>query len=495
MVEQQGTHEEREIKFDVPDGFELPDLDAAAQELVPGSSVARSVVTLTSTYFDTDANDLLRQRMTLRKREGDADTGWHLKVPNDLARTEIRVPLTAGRTVPAKLAKLVRGVALGAPLRPVAVLDTERHRTQVRDSDGNPIVEVADDHVRATATGASMQVSTWREVEIELGDREGAGEAAGEDVLAAFGSRLGRAGATESASGSKLARALGQQDAPATKKITASSAITDYLRAQFAEMTAGDVALRRGLDAVHKTRVAARRTRSILRVFAPALDPSRVTALEPELSWYQDLLGDVRDYEVQRALLLGAVRDLPPELALGPVSANIDQALRSEQLAARKELVAALDSERYLQLMRDLRDFTNDPSIADGTTKKDVRRLAADARSTAAKRLARATRGDVDPVELHRARKATKRARYATELAALLGGGNGDVQKTVKRHEDVQEILGDHQDAVVAADNLRRLGAATGTRPGHNGFSYGLLYERQIARQHDLRRRIAKFDL
>lgn len=491
MVEQFSTHEEREIKFDVPDGFELPDLEAAAHQLVPGSSVDRSVVTLKSTYFDTDSNDLLSQRMTLRKREGDTDTGWHLKVPHDLARTEIHLPLTTGRTVPARLGKLVRGVSLGAPLRQVAVLETERHRTQVRDSDGRTIVEVADDHVHATATGASMQVSTWREVEVELGDSD----AASEDVLAAFDTRLRDAGATEAASASKLARALGQQAAPTPVKTTAAGAITDYLHEQFAALTAGDVALRRGLYAVHKTRVAARRARSILRVFAPVLDESRVTALEPELSWYQDLLGQVRDYEVQRALLAGAVHELPPELALGPVSANIDQSLRSEQLAAIKQLTAALDSERYLQLMRDLRDFANEPPIAAGTTKKDVRRLAADARSKAAKRLARATRGDVDPVELHRARKATKRARYATELVALLGGGKDDVGKTVKRHEDVQEILGDHQDAVVAADNLRRLGAAVGTRPGHNGFSYGLLYERQIARQHELRRRIAKFDL
>ena len=77
---------------------------------------------------------------------------------------------------------------------------------------------------------------------------------------------------------------------------------------------------------------------------------------------------------------------------------------------------------------------------------------------------------------LHRARKASKRARYAAELRAPL---DKSAKKTVKHYKKIQRVLGDHQDGVVATGTLRRLALVAGTTPGENGFTYGLLYARE----------------
>ena len=76
---------------------------------------------------------------------------------------------------------------------------------------------------------------------------------------------------------------------------------------------------------------------------------------------------------------------------------------------------------------------------------------------------------------LHRARKAAKRARYAAEVTSD--------KRILKRFKQIQSILGDHQDTVVAREHLRRMATAAGTTDGENGFAFGLLYarEQQIA--------------
>jgi CHAD domain-containing protein len=80
---------------------------------------------------------------------------------------------------------------------------------------------------------------------------------------------------------------------------------------------------------------------------------------------------------------------------------------------------------------------------------------------------------------LHRARKASKRYRYAVEAAAPIWGAKAD--KIVAQRKDLQDLLGNYQDSIVSAAFLRELGARLGSRSGQNGFSYGMLYAREIA--------------
>jgi inorganic triphosphatase YgiF len=211
-------HRERELKFEVPDGWQLPDpVELAGAE----GSVVHVVVRLESTYFDTVDGDLLQQRITLRRRTGDTDSGWQLKVPDGDARTEIRLPL-GGRGVPEAMRSMTVGVRAGAALRPVATLRTARAVHRLVDADGRAMAELAVDDVTATVLGESAIVRTWREVEVELVDGD-------ERVLARAAKWLRRSGARPAASASKLARALGVEPTPSPGTRGLAGLIRHYL--------------------------------------------------------------------------------------------------------------------------------------------------------------------------------------------------------------------------------------------------------------------------
>lgn len=462
------THSERELKFETPSQFAMP----TPEELLDGRAARseRSVVELDSTYYDTAQRSLLRHGVTLRRREGDDDTGWHLKVSAGSARTEIKLPLTAGASVPRRLAAMVAGLTVGK-LAPVATVKTRRARTRVFDGD-RLLIELADDEVVGTALGEVATVTTWHELEVELGDSDD------KALLTQIRKRLIRSGAIPAEAPSKLARTLDWSDPTESAGTDAYGLVMRYLHAQLLEIGTGDVAFRRGLDPVHKTRVAVRRFRSALRVFADAwVEPDEAGRLDLELSWYQNVLGDVRDREVLRARFADLVDHLPDELVVGPVSAMIEQTLGGEQAVAREALTTAIDSKRYLTLLRSVEEWGTDPPLRTDVDLKAVLRMAEDAQRRARKRWSKALSAD-SPELLHRARKAAKRARYATELIAPAVGKSAD--KRVKAYKRAQDTLGEHQDSVIAAAVLRRLGAAA-IAPDQNGFTFGLLHEKEQA--------------
>ena len=237
-------------------------------------------------------------------------------------------------------------------------------------------------------------------------------------------------------------------------------------------------------------RVATRRLRSTLRIFARYIDPPAAAALDAELSWYADLLGQVRDREVQRDRFAKAVADLPAELVLGPVATTIEQQLLSEQLHKNKQLLKAMNSRRYLALLREVQRWATTPPFTEFAADKatSLRQAVRAAERKVGKHLEAALAGD-DDEELHKARKAGKRARYAAELASPVLGGK--VKKRIKRYEQLQDILGDYQDGVIAAALLRGLASGTAARSNENGFTYGLLYaqeQHRAARSRDLAR-------
>src|SRR5829696_6794885 len=125
-------HLEVESKFDVDDAFELPSLDGLDGVATVDPPVEHG---LEATYHDTDDLRLLRARVTLRRRTGGPDAGWHLKLPAGTARRELHAPL--GRAVkqpPQALTAPVVGILRGAPTSPVAVLRTRRVITALRDA-------------------------------------------------------------------------------------------------------------------------------------------------------------------------------------------------------------------------------------------------------------------------------------------------------------------------------------------------------------------------
>ena len=247
----------------------------------------------------------------------------------------------------------------------------------------------------------------------------------------------------------------------------------------------GDLALRRGSDPIHDTRVAIRRLRSTLRVFSKLLDRS-VGHVEDELKWFAGLLGDVRDRQVQRRRFREALAELPPELVLGPVANRINTDLQSDQLKARTVVSDAMNSQRYLDLLATLQRWRTVPPLTEAPRLKAVNKRARRAERKADRRLAEAIEAGDDAL-LHRSRKAAKRARYAAELCRPV---DKRAKKTVKHYKRFQRVLGDHQDGVVASATLQRLAITAGTTAGENGFTYGLLFAREQQAAEAARKRV-----
>jgi CHAD domain-containing protein len=463
--------EERELKFDVQPKFVVPDVDAL---LPPGGRTETAAEQLRSDYFDTTDHALLRARMTLRRRTGSTDNGWQLKVPTKAFREEIRVDV-ASDGIPDELGNLLLGIGRGQPLTQVASVSTDRAVTRLVAADGSTMAEIDDDTVHASASGDEATISTWREVEVELGSDE-------LELLYALGKRLRQAGARPSASTSKLARALLTPDvAPArVGKRRAGDVIAAYLVEQQQGVLAGDLALRRGDDAViHKTRVATRRLRSTLRVFAPLVDAERAAKLDAELRWYAGLLGQVRDRQVLRARIATMLDDIDDVLLMGPVRTRINTELRREQSRHWRVLQRELTQPRYLTMLADIDDWVRHAPFTDKAESKVavIETLLERAEHKVAMRLHRAnSTGDIHL--LHGARKAAKRARYAAEAARPVIGAKAAKQRA-KRYQQLQDLLGEHQDSLVSADVLRRSGATAGSAPGENGFAFGILHERE----------------
>ena len=209
MTDNTGDYLETEQKYDADAGFVLPDLSGLEGRV---KSAGPRRYYLSATYFDTEELDLIRHRITLRRRVGGGDEGWHLKLPvRRDTRQEVRAPLGDSGTgsiepVPARLAAQVEDITAGRPLRPIAILDTERTVVTLTDQAGQPLAEVADDRVTATRLDQpGAKPVMWREVEVEaLTTDPGA-----PGLLEAAGQVLRQAGARRSSSASKLGRLLG----------------------------------------------------------------------------------------------------------------------------------------------------------------------------------------------------------------------------------------------------------------------------------------------
>lgn len=449
-------------------------LDSAIPDLGDPGDVEISSTDFSDTYYDTEDRDLLAHGTTVVYVDGDdgdeRPAGWRVVTPSPAeAITErIDAPSTA---VPPTIADALWGLSGGKPLRVAAIVHTHRTRHRHLDANGETDYEVIDDTVSATATGPVATATSWREVAVR--------SASSDAVPKGVRKRMVGAGARPASASSTYERAIGHE-APhrAGSASPAAAAALDYVHEQIATIFAGDVALRRGENPVHGVRVAIRRLRSTLRTAAPLFEPSGLVRLDDELRWFAGVLGEVRDREVLRARFATALAELPDELVLGPVAARIEEELSAQQHHHRENVAAEMTSDRYRRLLSTLTTWNEAvPLVDDQISKKQVRQIATRAARKADKRLKQALASGHEE-DLHRARKAAKRARYAGELATPVVGSIGRAQ--AKRYKKIQTVLGEHQDAAVAARALRELGAAAGIRKGENGFTYGILYQREL---------------
>jgi CHAD domain-containing protein len=225
-----------------------------------------------------------------------------------------------------------------------------------------------------------------------------------------------------------------------------------------------------------------------MRVFAPAFDESEAAHLEAELVWFAGLLGEVRDREVLRARLLEQIAALPSEFVLGPVAAHIQAVLTGEETRHLRNVATAMRSERYLALLDRLHRWRTDPPVTEvaGEPATRAQKFVDKAERKLYRRLGTAG-GDHEA--LHSARKAGKRFRYAAELSEPVLGKHAS--KAIEHGKHLQQLLGEHQDSVVSEEFLRRQGAAAGTNPDQNGFTYGILVAGEWQRAEEIRRQLA----
>jgi CHAD domain-containing protein len=459
---------EIEDKFDVPAEYTIPDLSGLAEVVGPKDHQ------LVALYYDTPDLRLAARGVTLRRRRGGDDAGWHLKLPKAKGvRQEITHPLTRSvKVVPAELAELVRAYTRGAELQVVAELDTRRSVTVLREGD-TKLIEIADDRVKGTDRREGGKVVRWREVEAELLDESR------QALLAKVGKRLRKAGATPSGAASKLAKVL-EPTPPATAGTAPGSAgetVVGYLASQVNALLSQDPRVRRAEDdAVHQMRVACRRLRSALKAFKAVVADTE--QLQEELRWLGNVLGEARDLEVTRARFAKALAGLAPELVIGPIHTRLGSDLLHREQEAYGRIREALSGDRYYALLDALDELVAAPKLGKAAAKPALERLSAVAaanweRVTRAYDTAQAIE---DPerreIAMHDVRKSAKRARYTAEaLAPVLGK---DMVRLAKLAEDIQEILGTHQDGVVAQETLAK--EAEGARQaGEDTFTYGLL--------------------
>ncbi|MGZ8180301.1 CYTH and CHAD domain-containing protein [Williamsia sp. SKLECPSW1] len=487
---------EIELKFDVDPGRAVPDLTR-----LPGVARVTGPIeeNLDATYYDTENLDLTDHRITLRRREGGHDEGWHLKRPGDAGgRRELQVPLGPAdedgdhdTTVPADLLEPVRVHVRGRRLDPVAAIGTRRSIHEARDADDRVLALLCADVVTARSLLPGGSCRTWAEWEFELvdGDTDLLGTA--EDLLRAAGARTASAA-------SKLARAIGATPAhTGTPRLSSSPTALELVVAELArhreQLVDHDPRVRADEeDAVHQMRVATRRLRSVLRAFRGVVDGPKVDRLDAELKELAAILGVVRDAEVTA----DRYRDL---LADEDASDDVHDRLVGEQMRRRargqRSAVSALNSARYFSLLDALDDLLVRPPSgpdADLPAKKALRAAIDDSERSmrkAQKKAGRMTDGSPEWVEqMHTVRKRAKRLRYVAESGMSLGTRKH--ARTASWAKKMQSALGDSNDASLSRELIAEVAHAV-TDP-HDMFVLGRLDAREQSAHDEALRRYAR---
>ncbi|MGW6913357.1 CYTH and CHAD domain-containing protein [Kitasatospora sp. NPDC054939] len=502
---------------------------------LPGVEAVRQAAAqdLDALYYDTPDLRLLRRGITLRRRSGGSDDGWHLKLPLDPdSRQENRLPATADANgspsdeVPPPYARRLAAYVRGAELHPVAHLRTHRARRLLQDDRGETVAQVTEDRVSArplapppeadayagpaatappppgAARGSAAADGEWTEIEVEL-------ERGGADLLERIDSTLVGAGLTRSPWPSKLARALGRVPSPADRpagvqrsgaKGSAGDAVMAGYRDRLGALLDLDAAVRGGEeDSVHRMRVTVRRLRSLLKAHRRLFDRARAEPLAEQLRRLGRLLGEARDQEVLGAQLVADLDAVPGPMRQDALRGRITERYARTYRHAWQRAVAELDSPWYYALLDDLEDFAADPPLRRRAERKAVAHLA-DTLRREQKRTRRrldaalgTEPGTARDVALHSARKAAKRARYTAEDAGPAPSRRADrrVRRFARRMKRLHKVMGTHQDSVVVRRVLITLGSEDATTARH-GFAFGVLHERQRQNAEAAERRLPR---
>jgi len=510
-------HVEIEAKYDLPEGAAVPDLLGVA-------AVARvhdlPVQVLTATYYDTADLALQRHRVTLRRRAGGSDDGWHLKLPVvGGERLEVRRPLGTRPVVPVALRRLLVTVAGDRRLVPVATLVTHRAVHHLVAADGQVLAELADDLVTVEREGTEML--RWRELEVELVE----GDAA---VLGELDKAVRKAGVQPSATSSKIGRVLSadssEQPVSWTARLRAVTAAGALLAESEARLRVLDAMARAGrpgapTDLEHGVR--RRRVAEDLARRLGALGADDAAGRRGELAWAEAALAGAAGLDAAGRVVQESVGDQPADLVLGPVTRRLDREVAARRRSEQQSVAELLTSPRWLRLVA--ADGADLPA-ADGSGGPDgsaARGAAGGGRSPrgsagggrgsagggrgsagrgrgpagrdrgprlgkalpvlsarAARRLERRLRGLDDATDrglgerLSAARHAADAALLTVDLADRVGARR---PAWAGRVTEIADLL-DRLSTVVAALELTRAAGVAAHLAGENGFTFGRVH-------------------
>jgi CHAD domain-containing protein len=437
---------ERHVLFDAPDGL------AALESF--GEPVDERV--FTTTLVDAPDRILGSNGLSLSRRLENGKSVWELDLPADRG---VRTVTDAGgpSRPPRGLSDLLVGVLRDRAVAPVATHRTRRSTRRAREN-GHDVALVALDSI-AVMDGRRV-ASKLSRIDVEL-------------ILDARSAEKRLVKVLEKAGASRREDADVAELQPGDPPL---EQVRRMLHRQLRELLRHDPGTRLGSDPedLHRMRVATRRARAVLRAGGPLLDPAWSEPLREELGWLGGALGQVRDLDVLLANLNAHMGELDKEERFS--AKRINQGLEHERVEARGALLEVLDSERYAALLDRLGVAA--PAPPEKPSEAELPTLAkAEFRSL--KKAARNLQPDSSDVELHRVRVKTKRARYAAELAAPSVGKRAD--EFVRSAKRLQDLLGEHQDAVVAEEKIRDL--STAARATKVAFAAGRLVERERARR------------
>ncbi|MCS5480755.1 CYTH and CHAD domain-containing protein [Corynebacterium sp. YIM 101645] len=507
---------EVEAKFAVVDTAVVPDLTR-----ITGVAAIAATRThrMSAIYYDTADLRLTRSHITLRRREGGSDDGWHLKLPGVGGRLEIHAdigePVDGLYQIPEEILAQVRALVRREQLNPIAQVDNERVESILAGADGSRLAEFCDDHVSAWSLLPGGVHTSWREWELELAG-ETAGTEAGDTLIHSATQLFLRAGARVSSSPAKLVMALGDSihhaplppflvnadidpDSPAAAVIAALKLNRDKLLEY-------DPKVRRDeWDSIHQMRVATRELRSHMETFNGILGGEELEHIEAELKLLAGMLGHARDAEVVEERFLRLLDSEDSDVLDETTREHLRHDMGEEYRRAHRRAVLTLDSDRYLELLDAIDSLLADPPVvgAHAAAEQDVeeRPAAPQAQSAeeveailsqhleeAYKKLMKRHRRAVenrDNPELtlhqreeyfHDMRKSAKKLRYAAE--AVGAATSLKTKRLYNACKQMQSSLGDFQDAVTSRDRLVHMAQAA-QRRGEDTFGYGLLYQRE----------------
>jgi CHAD domain-containing protein len=512
MQKQLLDHQEIEWQFEAA---ELESVESWLEEHASASGLAvvpGATKELTDTYYDAEDWRLYRAGYALRVRRDSESAEATMKslAPAEGAlrrRREISEPLKGGvetlQGIPGPVGESLRRLASTADLLPLFEVRTRRRIFALRpetpstgdasgeiepeDGSGNvsrreaeqdaTVAEIALDESEISGNGGAT--THLSRVEVELGSDAAIHDGVGDfvDMLRdALGLRPTEASKFRtglSAAGLSPAAApdLGPTEIDAS--MSAGEVAFAILRRHFAAMLAHEPGVRLGEEPedLHDMRVATRRLRAALKLYADAL-PKRAERYERDLRWVAGALGEVRDRDVH-------LERLSEEVSRnGEILEEVVALLEERRVGARQRMLEALDSNRYERLLASFsgtlrRGRSPAPT---GPILEAAPDLVRD-RYKKVLKAANTLTEDSSPEDFHDLRKKGKRLRYALE--PLQGIYGKPPKKMVKLLETIQDDLGDHQDLIVAAEVMEELGVA-GDLPPRAVFSMGSMAGRFV---------------